>query len=990
MKITKRILTVAVCAAMTASMLSFSASAQELPEKYDLRTEDVLSDVRDQGMVGSCWAFGSLSILENWLRSHDMGDYDFSERHMDTVTTMAYADSFNKETGDASRLYSTGGTYITSLSYFFSGRGPVLEADYPYIPTSDGKYPRTRREAECKTAGISVKDIGFGSCIGDMTITSGSKFSDIISEMKLAISEYGSITASYYATADDNTSFFTAGYDHTPNHQIAIVGWDDNYPKENFTGEYGNTPLADGAWIVRNSWGTEFGEDGYFYLSYETSSLYRESYYYLERAAKTDYDQIYLSSPLAATDYITSSVDDGLNTDYSLNLFEKTAGSQSVTQVTAALREGTSYDIYVISDYENGGENFGKRVASGYADHDCYKTVEFDPVEITGDTFGICIRYTNQDHSVSQVPVQNNQYSTSYYTGEEFTGKSFISHDGKAWKDTAKHYDSTVFVRAYTVNNNETHNVSLPSGYTNETAKLYQNGTEVYKAPDGSFNVESGAYQYEISCMGYETLTGSITVKDKDVKLPYKKLKPAPTIADVNTTITLKDSGDYEIYYLYGINGEAPKKVTSVEIGGRKVDFTQTSQSINVDRAQLDHLKAGDTVEIKVTYSNGAVSSATVRAEQYSDMTKADILAKKASEEISKLKITCEKDIINFASDISQTLEKYTPHAVTRITDGSDTDDDEDISYSFTAPSADTEGSYSFTLEIRYMNYVKTLNVSGKIDALGESVLSPEMDGLSGWQAIAGSDALKDAVKNGGEVTVTLGSDGIIPESFVKEIAGTKAVISFKSRDGRYSWKINCSDIKNIHDIDTNIYDGTDLSLADDSILSTSLNKYIMSVKNLPFYVDKSFDFSAELTLDISNIYAKFSGNYIFSDRLFAYDKDGVLEQADHDGAIITCHSGKTRINDMTSGNYVLMLTSDQYIYGDINMDAAIPDKSDIRTLKLYIAMGGIDFEELKEINPLAYALLDINEDDAIDSGDIEALEEYVTKLEKEKEAEKK
>ena len=84
--------------------------------------------------------------------------------------------------------------------------------------------------------------------------------------IKQAIIKNGSVSASYEATSDSyNKQYFYTGSDKS-NHSITIVGYDDRISRELF-GE--KKPESDGAWILKNSWGTGSGNGGYFYLSYE-------------------------------------------------------------------------------------------------------------------------------------------------------------------------------------------------------------------------------------------------------------------------------------------------------------------------------------------------------------------------------------------------------------------------------------------------------------------------------------------------------------------------------------------------------------------------------------------------------------------------------------------------------------------------------------------------------------------------------------------------
>lgn len=72
-----------------------------------------------------------------------------------------------------------------------------------------------------------------------------------------------------------------------------VVGWDDNFPKDNYF-----TPASqDGAWLMQNTFGTNFGEDGYYWVSYDTPMIFSNGYVLLDNYEKIlSYDSSYSDS----------------------------------------------------------------------------------------------------------------------------------------------------------------------------------------------------------------------------------------------------------------------------------------------------------------------------------------------------------------------------------------------------------------------------------------------------------------------------------------------------------------------------------------------------------------------------------------------------------------------------------------------------------------------------------------------------------------------
>ncbi len=212
---------------------------QTLPSSFDWRSVG-LPPVRNQGGCGSCWAFGTVGPLESQIMIQSGTAVDLSEQ---------YLVSCNTEGMDC----VDGGWFAHDYHEWRippgeTEAGAVLEADFPY----------TASDAPCN----SPYDHAYR--IDDWAYVAGS--SPSVADIKQAIYQYGPVGAAV-AVGPAFQGYSAGVFDNDEsaiglNHAIVLVGWDDAYSWDGDT--YG-------VWILRNSWGSGWGDGGYMYITYDTS-----------------------------------------------------------------------------------------------------------------------------------------------------------------------------------------------------------------------------------------------------------------------------------------------------------------------------------------------------------------------------------------------------------------------------------------------------------------------------------------------------------------------------------------------------------------------------------------------------------------------------------------------------------------------------------------------------------------------------------------------
>ena len=561
---------------------------EDIPSYYNLADYGFVTPVKNQGKGGNCWAFAIIASLESALlkASNSLnisGEelfnlIDLSEENMKNLAALYSAYGWDWATND-------GGNDDLANGYLASWLGPIYDVDDVYTFNSI-LSPVLSSIMHVQNFIYLKRD---NSTDNDM--------------IKRAIMDYGAVYTSI-RVCDENKHYYykndpVIGYyqyyndtNTSCNHAVTIVGWDDNVNIPNAPGN--------GAWIVKNSWGDPWGNNGYFYVSYYDVSCPKPGIsdaciaFVLNDTVKYDKNYQY---DIARTDYFFNTTD----TVWYKNIFNAT-DKEYLYAVSTYFEKDTDWELSVYVD------GILKSAKSGFSNPG-YWTIdllESIPLNV-GDIFEVVFKINvtgDAGFPISEIVSLNNEFYRENI--------SFVSYDGDNWldlyelewmgyKDKGHTYKSQVAcIKAFTVFDIINTTTSLDISYdgfnpVNITANvLDQNGNPVsgkilfnlsgnmfyvnvtngvakvcYNFEKG-FNIISAEFIAHGYISSYANSTVNIDKKDidmaADVTVDLDTAKVNITLSkSVNVTIFIISG--YDTYQIESSDGKAEINLTGLNLG---------------------------------------------------------------------------------------------------------------------------------------------------------------------------------------------------------------------------------------------------------------------------------------------------------------------------------------------------------------------------------------------------------------------------------------
>lgn len=416
----------------------------ELPEKYSSRDLGFQTPIRNQGTTNICWSFAAMASLETRLvkdnKISPVQSSWFSVSHPD-----AWATPRNDGSGWVRNYQKSNGFPFISTGYLTSWSGAIKEEKFPFLSPLSMFEPAKKEDVQYGVTGIMYLN-------GDDKDT-----------IKKCIMDYGAVTSSYNSNSKftkNSTNTYCPEKQPVENivgHNISVVGWDDNYSKDNFL----TPPPEDGAWLIKNSWGpnSEFG--GYAWISYYDyylfSNVFGITYCYTDYMTVEEHNNIYQNEIDGAV-YEFNYLDDilyhyskdnpndlvpytlGLKDNVYINVLDFNKDNEFLDKIVFETTSiGADYTLYYIPTDSEGvptvQENLWKELGSGKVDYSGYICADIENFPIPSEKAAIGVRIDTT--SVADKEIKNGigvsewltNGDTLLYNTDAKKGESFLYFD---------------------------------------------------------------------------------------------------------------------------------------------------------------------------------------------------------------------------------------------------------------------------------------------------------------------------------------------------------------------------------------------------------------------------------------------------------------------------------------------------------------------------------------------------------------------------------
>ena len=570
--------------------------SETYPSTYNLKDEGYVSPIKNQSTLGLCWDFATIAAIESNALKTLGKSLIFSERQIDYALSnpaTSITEGYNPY-GDSNRTLGDGGNFSDVTTLFMDGISPQLTSVWGNYSTSSTKQKLSKVINNNNVEYQVTNTVQFPYI--NMGTASKEEKNSYIKMIKKHIMNYGGVYISTITPDSRGGSCYNSQYnmsykyegcttsDTDSWHAMLIIGWNDTYGPD-----YNGDGVGDGAWILKNSWGSQ---NQYPYVSYYSLD---SEYNGIISIEEKNWDNNYNAYDLHTTNILSSTSSETIKT---FKYYKDEKNKEILNKISFF-----SYADKVYSIYLNQTDNIEDNILIGQitTDRTGIYSIDTQDIELINNSFTVTIKGQS-------IFGKLNVYTSDYDESTEKKVSTYIKNDFVDFNKTTSSSIASFELATFTKN--------IETG-TEIKYKIYKENTDItnlftipktYIINDGSLTtieydksiIEYGNYKVETYINNIKENTYNFTVGAELIKDIYVPSKIVLSLGETRSLpIKIKDSSAYDksITYTFLDNGivsiDESGKLTAEALGKTTLhlstnDYSDIERNIEIEVRQLN------------------------------------------------------------------------------------------------------------------------------------------------------------------------------------------------------------------------------------------------------------------------------------------------------------------------------------------------------------------------------------------------------------------